>query len=81
MRGRGSWKHPAGVPGGSYKFECSLCHRVAFFISGYNGTRHKNDATNGCGYKFCPRCGAEMMPQRDPAGGELPGQVEMEGMP
>lgn len=55
----GRWYKPKEYPRDSYRYICTACQEVAYFVTGNNGKKHKEDYP-GCGYKFCPNCGADM---------------------
>ena len=50
---RGKWERPKGSTPRSWIFRCSVCGERAYFpVPKY--------FPKGCGYNFCPNCGAEM---------------------
>ena len=54
--GSGRWMHTVGQ-GASYRYCCSICGKIAYFVSGNNS---KVGYQRECTYKFCPNCGAKM---------------------
>lgn len=51
---RGEWERPKGYTPRSWIFVCSKCGDRAYFpVPKY--------FPKGCGYSFCPNCGADMM--------------------
>ena len=52
---RGEWERPKGYTPRSWIFVCSKCGDRAYFpVPKY--------FPKGCGYSFCPNCGADMRP-------------------
>ena len=63
-RERGEWYKPKEYPRDSYRYICSNCQDVAYYVTGNNGKKQKEDKPK-CGYRFCPNCGAEMQKARE----------------
>lgn len=55
----GTWLRPPGAPPCSYRFVCSLCGAIVYFVAG-NNNRNEKRIRRGCEYKFCPMCGQRM---------------------
>lgn len=58
-RKKGKWYKPKEYPRDSYRFICDNCQDVAYFVTGNNGKKQKEDHPK-CGYRYCPNCGADM---------------------
>lgn len=58
-RKRGEWYKPKEYPRDSYRYICSNCQDVAYYVTGNNGKKQKEDKPK-CGYRYCPNCGADM---------------------
>lgn len=52
----GVWVKP-NTRASSYKYQCSKCGEIAYFVSG-NCAKEVKD--RGCAYKYCPNCGRRM---------------------
>lgn len=63
-RERGEWYKPKEYPRDSYRYICSNCQNVAYYVTGNNGKKQKEDKPK-CGYRYCPNCGAEMQKARE----------------
>lgn len=58
-RKTGKWIRPFDAQASSYRYQCSVCGRTAYQVTGNCGRKHKVSQPP-CTYKYCPNCGADM---------------------